>query len=99
MKNIFKFSLDKFRLLTVVGITLLFIQNNSSNLLVKAETTEVTVLFVEKVIYDTLTPKVWQRIEEIVPPEKQYMWPDDDDEVVITYSNKTVIELGVNDKY
>jgi hypothetical protein len=27
------------------------------------------------------------------------MWPDDDDEVVITYSNKTVIELGVNDKY
>jgi len=56
MKNIFKSNLDKFRLLTVAGITLLFIQNNSSNL-VKAE--DVTELFVEKLIYDTLTPKVW----------------------------------------
>ena len=27
------------------------------------------------------------------------MWADDDDEVVITYSNKTVIELGFGDKY
>jgi hypothetical protein len=56
MKNIFKFNLDIFRVLTVAGITLLFIQNNSSNSMVKAETTE---LFAEKIIYDSLTPKVW----------------------------------------
>lgn len=95
MKNIFKFNHGKFRLLTVVGISMMFTQNDSSNLMVRAEDT--TELFVAKIIHDTLTPKVWQRIEEIVPPEMQYMWKDDDSEVLITYSNKTVIELGIGD--
>jgi hypothetical protein len=57
MKNIFKFNHDKFTLLTVVGMAILFSQNNESNLMVRAE--EITAIFVPKLIYDTLTPKVW----------------------------------------
>ena len=37
MKNIFKFNPSKFTLLTVVGIAMLFNQNNQSNLMVRAE--------------------------------------------------------------
>ena len=69
MKNIFKFNRGKFTLLTVVGMAMLFSQNDQSNLMVRAE--EPAVEFVAKLIYDTaITPKVWQRIEEIVPSEK-----------------------------
>jgi len=32
-----------------------------------------------------------------VPSELQYMWPEDDPEVTFEYSNKTVIEFGIND--
>ena len=69
MKNIFKFNHGKFTLLTVVGMAMLFSQNDQSTLMVRAEEPEVE--FVAKLIYDTaVTPKVWQRIEELIPSEK-----------------------------
>lgn len=94
MKNILKLQQSKYGLLTVVGMSLLCLQSEDIIHQVKAEEIEE---FEPVLVYDTLTPKVWRRIEEIVPSELQYMWPEDDPEVTFEYSNKTVIEFGIND--